>query len=237
MNARNFVSKLRLQNVRSIKLILQLVSIRSLREALPDSELSQLSLFRKYKSGVRIYENCGLNSRSNVIILGGYLGNSARTIFEEYQSNIKIFEPVKDFTLACEKIFLDVERVQVINKAASDHNGNIEVFLDNDSTGTYSTGMTLTVECISFLEYLTSTNLVFDLVEMNIEGGEYVVLNELIENNALRWSKNWLIQFHENDSSHELLRAQCRSALRNTHELVFSYAWVWELWKIKDSTS
>lgn len=237
MHSRNFLFKFKLRKVRSIKLLLQLVSTRSLREALPDSELSQLSLFRKYKSGVRIYENCGLNSKSNVIILGGYLGNSARMIFDEYHSNIKIFEPVYDFALACEKIFLDVERVQVINMAASDHSGSIEMHIDSDSTGTYSTGKTQTVECISFLKYLTSTNLVFDLVEMNIEGGEYVVLDELIENNALSWSKNWLIQFHENDSSHELLTAQCRSALRNTHELVFSYAWVWELWEIKDSTS
>ena len=124
-----------------------------------------------------------------------------------------------------------MEQVEVINNAASDHSGSIEMYIDKDSTGTYSTGKTTTVECISFSEYLTSTDLIFDLVEMNIEGGEYIVLEELIKNNALRYSKNWLIQFHENNSYHELLRAQFRNAFRDTHELVFSYTWVWELWK------
>jgi len=237
VRARYFASNFKLRNVRLIILILRLISTRSLREALPDSELSQLSLFRKYKSGVRMYESCSLNSKSNVIILGGYLGNSAQMIFNEYHSNIKIFEPIKDFASACEKVFLNVEQVQVINMAASDHSGSIEMYIDTDSTGTYSTGKAVAVECISFSEYLTSTDQIFDLVEMNIEGGEYIVLEELIKNNALRYSKNWLIQFHENDSSHELLRAQFRNALRDTHELVFSYTWVWELWKANNSSS
>ena len=234
IQGKKFIAKFKLRNVRSIKLLLRLVSTRSLREALPDSELSQLSLFRKYKSGVRMYESCNLNSNSNVIILGGYLGNSAQMIFDEYHSNIKIFEPIKDFASACEKVFLNVEQVEVINNAVSDYSGSIEMYIDKDSTGTYSTGKTTTVECISFSEYLTSTNLVFNLVEMNIEGGEYFVLDDLIKKNAVHFSKNWLIQFHDNHSSRELHRAQIRNALRETHELVFSYAWVWELWKIKD---
>ena len=94
IQGKKFIAKFKLRNVRSIILLLRLVSTRSLREALPDSELSQLSLFRKYKSGVRMYESCNLNSNSNVIILGGYLGNSAQMIFDEYHSNIKIFEPI-----------------------------------------------------------------------------------------------------------------------------------------------
>jgi len=234
---KNFIAKFKLRNVRSIKFLLRLISSGSLRDALPDSELSQLSLFRKYKSGVRIYESCELNSKSNVIVIGGYLGNSAKIIFNKYNSNITLFEPIKHFASTCEDNLPDIKKIQVINKAVSDYNGSIEMFLDADSTGTYATGRTISVECIAFSEYLTSTNLVFDLVEMNIEGGEYFVLDDLLKSNTVQLSKYWLIQFHDNHSSHELHRAQIRNALRETHELVFSYAWVWELWKIKDSSS
>ena len=86
------------------------------RLAIPDSELSQLSLFRKYRSGARIYSECDLNSKSNVLVIGGYLGSSSEIIVNQFDSKLTIFEPIQEFAKVLEDKFSDSKKLELFPK-------------------------------------------------------------------------------------------------------------------------
>ena len=75
-----------------------------------------------------------------------------------------------------------------------------------------------------------------DLISINIEGGEYKLLNRMLEINIVQNFSNIQIQFHEwypSYSESVLLRSSLQDRLRKTHQITFCYPFVWENWKIK----
>jgi len=69
-----------------------------------------------------------------------------------------------------------------------------------------------------------------DLLEMNIEGGEYEVLNRLISTRDLTKVSTILVQFHNYGLISELERSKLRNLMNETHENIFTFDWVWERW-------
>ena len=53
-----------------------------------------------------------------------------------------------------------------------------------------------------------------DLIKINIEGGEYQVLNRLIDTNLVKNIKNILVQFHDIDSSSKSERDLIRKKIK-----------------------
>ena len=222
---------MKLRNGRLAKMLLSFFTDSARRLAIPDSELSQLSLFRKYRSGARIYSECDLNSKSNVLVIGGYLGSSSEIIVNQFDSKLTIFEPIQEFAKVLEHKFSDSKKIRIVPKAVAKQDGRMELFKNLDSSGLYAQGDSITVECVSLSKYVMESATQIDLLEMNIEGAEFDVLPGLIETGAVAFVNNLLIQFHNNDNLHEIQRAQIRLALSETHREVFCYEWVWELWK------
>lgn len=72
-----------------------------------------------------------------------------------------------------------------------------------------------------------------DVMKMNIEGGEYDVLDRLIETGLHTKVDCLFIQFHEWIPNAYARRRRIRRALRHTHEEVWGYPWVWEKWARK----
>lgn len=73
-----------------------------------------------------------------------------------------------------------------------------------------------------------------DYLKLNIEGAEYDVLDRLYE---MGWNpriRYFLIQFHEWLPGADRRRWRIRHRLRQTHEQVWSYPWIYELWCAKD---
>lgn len=225
------ISRFRCRNSRIARILLSFFTDSARRLAISDSELSQLSLFRKYTSGARMYSECNLNSKSNVVIVGGYLGNSSEIITNQFDSNLTIFEPIQEFAKVLEQKFSYSKKIRIIPKAVARQDGSVQLFKNLDSTGLYAQGESITVESVSLSKYLLESDTPVDLLEMNIEGGEFDVLSGVIETGAIAFINSLLIQFHNLDDFHELQRAQIRSSLRSTHREVFCYEWVWELWR------
>ena len=70
-------------------------------------------------------------------------------------------------------------------------------------------------------------------MKINIEGGEFSVLPNLIENNNISNINNLQVQFHNFIDDAENLRAKIRNDLSQTHELTYDYFFVWENWEKK----
>jgi FkbM family methyltransferase len=70
-------------------------------------------------------------------------------------------------------------------------------------------------------------------VKINIEGGEYDLLERMVETGLVERTRYLLIQFHEWYPRAHLRRWRLRRALRRTHDQVWSYPWIWELWCLR----
>ncbi len=72
-----------------------------------------------------------------------------------------------------------------------------------------------------------------DLMKINIEGGEYDLLEHLMSTNLVKAIKNLQIQFHDffPDSRERMKKIQ--EALEHTHKLTYQYEFVWENWELR----
>ena len=69
-----------------------------------------------------------------------------------------------------------------------------------------------------------------DLMKINIEGGEFELLDRLHETGWLGRSGPVIIQFHEFAPDAHRARRRNRRQLAETHRCTWNYAWVYERW-------
>ena len=73
-----------------------------------------------------------------------------------------------------------------------------------------------------------------DLIKINIEGGEFELLEYLVETDKVSIFKNIQVQFHDfvPDAINRMKAIQ--NKLSKTHALTYQYEFVWENWKLKN---
>lgn len=174
-----------------------------------------------------------LNSESCVVVLGGYLGDSAFEWSNRYKCKVHVFEPIPFFLQRLENRFSSDTNIVLHGVAASNKDSRIKMGLRGESTGVFEVGVeSIEVRAVDIDPSLQSISDIIDLVEINIEGGEYEVLNRLIDSGRIKRIRKLLIQFHQNFDEAEFERAKIRKLLRQSHREVFNYEWIWESWEI-----
>lgn len=71
------------------------------------------------------------------------------------------------------------------------------------------------------------------LLKLNIEGGEYEVLERLLETGQITQLAHLQVQFHCLREDHEKRHDAIREALAKTHSCKWRVPWTWESWSIK----
>ena len=106
---------------------------------------------------------------------------------------------------------------------------------DNASSIFLKTEETQTIQLKSIINFIKENNIAqIDLIKINIEGGEYELLESLIENNLIKIFTNIQVQFHDfllEDGKERMNKIQ--EHLSKTHQLTYQYEFVWENWKLK----
>ncbi len=178
--------------------------------------------------------NYDLNKNSIVFDVGGYEGNWASDIFNKYGCTIHCFEPVKKFADKIKNRFSPNPKIIVYNVGLSNTNqkANISHSADGSSIfrGTGSEEITL-VNVIDFLDKNKITKV--DLMKINIEGGEYDLLEYLIQQNSVTRFQNLQIQFHDFMPRARERMKNIQKNLEKTHALTYQFEFVWENWKLK----
>jgi FkbM family methyltransferase len=176
-----------------------------------------------------------LNSESIVFDLGGYKGQWASDIYSRYNCYISVFEPVKGF---CEKItdrFKFNNKIKTYALALSKENRNDTIAMSDDGSSLFKENSQ--VELINFEDVsdFFNKNKVnkIDLMKINIEGGEYDLLDRLIETNLINKISFLHIQFHDFVPDADDRMEKIKNNLSHTHSLELEYKYVWENWKIK----
>jgi FkbM family methyltransferase len=177
--------------------------------------------------------NYDLNENSNVIDLGGYTGVWGQLIIEKYNPNLFILEPVFSFYSGMVSKFSNNNKVHLMNVGIGTKNEDGIIYLSNDGTSSnLSTGETINVKFNTFETILENWSLSeIDLLQMNIEGDEYIVLEHMIETSYINKIKNIQIQFHLGIDNAVEKRDKIREKLiSNGFKIKYDYPFVWESW-------
>lgn len=181
--------------------------------------------------------NYPLNSNSVVFDVGGYLGDSSSDIYEKYKCYVYVFEPVQEYYKTIKKRFRNLKKIYVLNYGLAVRTQYINLHLAKDATSEY--GKSTKLEKVKLedvkkvLEKYKIKNV--DLIELNIEGGEYELLEYLIYTNLIKKFKDIQVQFHNSIENAEERRNKIQNYLRKTHKLTYEYPFVWENWSLRNN--
>jgi len=189
---------------------------------------------RSYEYTLRLDYN--LNEESIVFDVGGYLGWFSNEINNKYKPKIYCFEPINEYFLSLKSRFANFENINIFNLAISDKNSKDVIYVNNDASSMYiKTGNEIEIYCNTLDKIMSDNNINhIDLMEINIEGEEYALLEYMITNNLVIKCTDIQIQFHEIGDDCKKRYDYIKSELEKTHRLTYHSPFVWENWeKIK----
>lgn len=179
-----------------------------------------------------------INEQSTVIDLGAYKGIWANQIIQKYNPNVILVEPNYELCLFLKEKFKNNPKVKVINIGISDINKTIPLFMNEDGSSFHiKTQNIMNVSCITMKELLTELNIDYiDLMQTNIEGEEYCVLNNMIDTNVISKFKNLQVQFHDFIEGSVDKRIEIQNKLKNLNfKNIYDYPFVFEAWRKNDN--
>lgn len=170
---------------------------------------------------------------ANVLDLGGFRGDFANEFLRRFDANITVMEPVPNFAQNISKRFEHDAKVTVIAAGMSDRDQIVEFCLDADASGIQdcSYGEKISVELFDVERFMREQDVSeWHLVKLNIEGGEYAVLNRLVDTGRILDIQYLQIQFHLNIPDAKSKYSKLVKRLKKTHKRQWCYPFVWESW-------
>jgi FkbM family methyltransferase len=177
--------------------------------------------------------NYNLNSESKVLEIGGYNGTWIRKIISKYDPHVFVIEPVPHFFDQIKSEFSINPKFKISNVGVSEKNGHGKIYLDNDSTSAHVTnGNPVDVKFETMEKILDDFGLdQVDLIQINIEGEEYSLLERLIKNGTINRFKNIQVQFHMGMDNYMTRRKNIQLGLiENSFHNNFDFPFIWEGW-------
>jgi FkbM family methyltransferase len=178
--------------------------------------------------------NYDLDENSIIMDLGGYKGAWAQQIIDKYNPNVYIIEPVTAFCDFMVDLFSENEKVKILNCGVSDNNKEGSIYMAGDATSsTLSTGTAINTSFYTIDSILEKFNLnEVDLLQINIEGDEYVLLENMLKTGSINKFKNIQVQFHLGVENDVFRRDKIREGfILNGFTNKFNYPFVWESWQ------
>lgn len=196
-----------------------------------------LKSWRNAKGDETYRLNYDLNRDSLVFDLGGYEGQWASDIFLKYCCRIYIFEPVLEFANNIEERFENNKKISIYKFGLGDKSKIAKISFNKDSSSLYSTGTIYqNVKIVRAVDFLKENNInKIDLMKINIEGGEYDLLEDFIQSGVIKKISNIQVQFHNFIPSAKTRMHKIQKELRKTHVLTYQYRFIWENWQIKQN--
>jgi FkbM family methyltransferase len=182
----------------------------------------------------RVYRNPGLTADSVVIDGGGYMGDWSAALLDQCDPHVTIYEPVPEFYRKLEHRFAAKPKVAIRPSAMAGKCETRRFGLASDASGVFAPMSTDAVQV-----RMTDVAREFDrferidLLKLNIEGGEYEVLERLLDTESIRKIVELRVQFHLSMPGATERYRKIRRRLKRTHRLRWRYPFVWEEWALK----
>lgn len=146
--------------------------------------------------------NHKLNKDSIVFEVGWYTGVFSENIIGKYDCHVYIFEPVKEFYEILVSKFRDNSKVHLFDFWLSDKTKQEKIYKTSDWTSIYRKNLQdyEIIQLIDIDEFLNehgfNESKTIDLVQINIEGGEYDLLPRIISKHPNTFN-SIQVQFHD----------------------------------------
>jgi FkbM family methyltransferase len=178
------------------------------------------------------------NENSVIIDLGAYNGLWCEVLLKKLKSlkpKIFLVEPVPEFFNNLVSKFSNNNNIKVLNCGVSIDSKEVEkdLYKSNDaSSTTFKVGEVVKINTIPIDKILLDNNINFvDLIQINIEGDEYSLMEYMLDYNLINNFKNIQIQYHLGVDRAIERRDMIRSKLMsNGFKIKFDYPFVWEAW-------
>lgn len=187
--------------------------------------------------GIEWTDNHDLNSDSKIIELGGYTGRFIQSMISRYDPYIYVIEPVSQYYIELLDKFSNNKKINILNCGISAVAGESIIFKDNDGSSRYlPTSNSEKIHLVTMKDLFDTWKLdEVDLLQINIEGDEYEILNYLLDTDMIRKFKNLQIQFHHiDDDSEDNRRSIQQRLIDNGFVSVYNFDFIWEKWKRND---
>jgi FkbM family methyltransferase len=175
-----------------------------------------------------------LTAAAVAVDIGGYEGRWASDLFAKYGCRVLVFEPVPEFARRIARRFAHNPRIEVFpfGLTGRDQTASIQVAADASSV-LQPGGLREPVELRDATAVLRDQMGLarIDVMKINIEGGEYELLESLLASGYVRQIENIQVQFHDFVPDAEGRMQRIQEKLAQTHELTYQYLFVWENWR------
>jgi len=177
-----------------------------------------------------------LNSDSIVFDVGSYLGDFSYNLNKKYNCTFYLFEPYPEYAKKTSARFSGHSNFIVKNYGLSNRNGFFDLNVSQDGSSFSNIKLSkkelIKCEIKNFAKVFNKLNIKkIDLIKINIEGDEYDLLDHIIKEKLHLKIINLQIQFHNFVPNAVKRRNKIIKELSKSHELLWSYDFVWENWK------
>jgi len=211
-------------------------SLKSLDLLYDRNENKSLIAWRKVQGDKNLRLEYNLDENSLVFDVGGYEGQWASDIFSKYCCTIYIFEPVIEFANKVEKRFSKNKKIKIYKFGISDRTEQARITIDNDGSSVFRKGRkSENANFVRLVDFIRDNDINrIDLLKINIEGGEYSLLEDLINSEFIKKIRNIQISFHDFIINAKERYKKIHYNLKKTHFLTYHFSFVWENWRIKE---
>jgi FkbM family methyltransferase len=176
-----------------------------------------------------------LERDSLVLDLGGYEGQWASDLYARRPCRIVVFEPITVFADNIAARFARNDDIEVVHCALGAASRKETMHICGASSSSYK--QKSDAEIVQFVDaeqwFIDNDIRHVALMKLNIEGGEYELLERLLDADLIARVDDIQVQFHNvaPGSAERMQRIQDR--LRQTHAPTYQYRFVWENWTRK----
>jgi FkbM family methyltransferase len=185
----------------------------------------------------RLYDFADLTENTVVIDGGGYMGDWTALVTQQCNPHIVVYEPVPEFFQQIADRFSRNSKVEVRPVGLGAKNEARQFAIAGDASGMFDPYAASAKLLVADVHAEFSRFDHIGLVKLNIEGGEYEVLERLMDTKAISKVHRLQVQFHLCVPEANKRYRRIRRRLKLTHSLVWRYPFVWEEWRLKSLSS
>lgn len=182
-----------------------------------------------------IRKEYSLDENSVVVDLGAFRGDFSQQIFDIFKCNVIALEPISEYFSNCATRFAGNPKIRILNFGIGSDAGERTVFKAGDASSQFSAAAEQEVcKFLPLSDVMKMSGVdAIDLMKVNIEGGEYALLENLVQTGLVKSIKHLQVQFHSvSEFTPERLEA-IRESLKKTHQC--DWRWepmTWESWSL-----
>ena len=173
-----------------------------------------------------------LDRSSFVMDLGGYQGQWASDLYSRYRCRIWVFEPVRRFAEAIGERFEQNEDIEVFRFGLGAVSRSETIYIRGAGSSTYrKRAEAEEIRIVDAKQWFDENGIEsVALMKINIEGGEYDLLDRMIQTGLVESIENIQVQFHNFTVDATRRMEHIQKGLERTHTPTYQYKFVWANW-------